>query len=525
MMKFSLFTLATLLLATAEAGQVTFNVISPGATTVQVKVNGKTTSLEAPYNNVPFYTGKVDVGSETSYRYIADDKAEEFTRQLTSGKEETYNEFFGRPVTYAQLPKLPRPLDNGKQWRRDDKNVDLFDSNYIPSIFVNGQSRDIPKMIRNVSKKKFPVDLTFIGKDWVKTFHNVTWGISGAGKSQNPAKQSWRWQLSPGDTFQARTQFKIRNMEEDPTQIREKLYADILHAMGTYANRANMVRYYINGEGYGTFNLLDDVKDYSYISAMFYNGHPPAEMGPLFDGSTGASFECLNDPYDYGSWKPAKGSPQGSDAIHQITTALQQLHVEDASAIQRFQRMFDVDQFLRFMVVEYLTADWDGYWQMQTNDGAYRDDAHNGTWYYIGQDFDGTFGVNLAVDVLNWSYKDYPKKFPRAVMINKLLENPDITHTFETYLKDTVQQLFNNHTLGPYITAYHDFIAPDLQWDRSIQQRSPGINYGWTFDQTYDNLFEEVVAPNKNGGGAAYGLTEWIDKKSKVAAKDLHFSL
>lgn len=66
-------------------------------------------------------------------------------------------------------------------------------------------------------------------------------------------------------------------MEEDPTQMRENLYADILAALGTYGNKANMIRFFINGEGFGTFNLLDDITMYSYIRSMFHNDHPPSK--------------------------------------------------------------------------------------------------------------------------------------------------------------------------------------------------------------------------------------------------------
>lgn len=138
------------------------------------------------------------------------------------------------------------------------------------------------------------------------------------------------------------------------------------------------------------------------------------------------------------------------------------------------------------------------------------------------QDFDATFGVNIAEgrEFVTWSYKDYPKKFPNGVLINKLLENANIKNTFETYLKQTVTVVFNNNTLTERVLAYHDFILPDLKWDRSIKQQSSGINYGWTFDQVTENLWHGVNAPNNNGGGADWGLVEWIVARSKTVAKE-----
>lgn len=521
----SLYTVASVLLVSTQAALVQFNVISPGSKTVQVNVGGNITSLTASIPNIPFYTGSVEVGVTSSYQYISDNKTELFSRTLNKGTTTTFNDFYGRPITYANIPALPRPLDNGKQWSRGSDSSELFDTNYIPSIFVQGSQAEMDALVTKVPKTKHLVDITMIGKDFVKTFKKASLSISGAGKKHNNAKQSWRWSLAAGDYIDNRDTFKIRHMEEDPTQMREKLYADCLRAMGTYANEANMVRYFINGQSFGTFNLLDDVSKYSYIRAMFYNGNPPAKMGPIYDGASGASFEYYKDPSEYSSFKPSKGSPEGNEAIQPLAKAIRMLNMTDTAAIDRFENTFGIDQFLRFMVMEYLGGSWDGYWQMQTNDGAYKDYANNNTWYYLGQDYDGTFGVNLAVDVINYSYRDYPAKNPNAVLINRLLTNKDIAARFESYITDTVKLLFNNATLGKHVMAYRKFIAYDLKWDRSIKQRSPGINYGWVFSQSYTNLFGEVSSPNKNGGGAAYGLTEWITKKSQAVAKDLKFTL
>lgn len=111
-------------------------------------------------------------------------------------------------------------------------------------------------------------------------------------------------------------------------------------------------------------------------------------------------------------------------------------------------------------------------------------------------------------------------------MINKLLENPTIKATFERYLADTVTKIFNSNVLGGRVRQYHNFIYPDLVWDRSITQQSKGINYRWTVEHTTENLFEPVKGENsKSGGGADYGLLTYIDEKSKAVAGQLGLTL
>lgn len=316
-------------------------------------------------------------------------------------------------------------------------------------------------------------------------------------------------------------------MEEDPTQIREKLYSDVLKAMGTYVNEANMVRLFINGEGYGTFNLLDDITQYSYVNARFHAGKPPAEKGPLYDGASGASF-AYSAAGDYYSFVPNPTGPAGYDGLNAMCKAFSELNYQDDNAVSQFNKQFDIDNFLRFMVMEYLGGHWDGYWMAQTNDGAYQDPTDK-QWHMLDQDFDATFGVNLDVpegkEFAKMSYTTLAGNYPNATLISNLLKNPSSKATFETYLKDTVQVLFNNVTLTNRVLAYHDFILPDLEWDRSITQRSPGINFNWTFEQATQNLFEGVTAATPGTGGATWGLIEWIAARSQAVATEFKITI
>lgn len=416
------------------------------------------------------------------------------------------------------------------QWTASGPKADIFDENYIPSVFFSGDAAQVDTLVKTVPKDKVTGTLTFIGSDYVHAFQNVSFGIHGAGKKHNNAKQSWNWSLSGSDSLGNRNFFKLRHMEEDPTQIRERLYSDVLHALGTYANEANMVRLFINGAGFGTFNMLDDITEYSYINAMFYAGKEQNPKGPLFDGMSGADFLYHPGNIDgYSSFGANKESPETYEAIDPLAKAFNETSMSDNAAIANFEKIFDVDHFLRFMVMEYLSGHWDGYWMGQTNDGAYREPPTDGKWYYLGQDYDATFGVNLDTPDLatftSVSYKDFPARYPGGILINRLLENPDKKATFEKYLTETVRVLYNNVTLTNRVLALHEFLLPDLTWDRSLTQQSPGINFGWNIGQVTENLWNAVSAPNANGGGASWGLIQWISEKSAAVAKEFNIQI
>ncbi|KAF9402999.1 hypothetical protein BGZ94_004753 [Podila epigama] len=527
-MKYYTPTLVASLASVALAAQVKFNVVAPGGTNVQVSVNGQNHALTAADPSVPVFTGTVETGSDTKYKYVVAGKAEDFDRPLPTGRTSTYNDFIDRPITYADIPELPWPIEKDPQWTRGGPKQALFDTNYIPTVFVQGDAAALNTIVTTVPKSRTSVTLTVVLADQVIKYTGVDFGLHGAGKKKNNAKQSWNWRLKDGDILANRDFFKIRHMEEDPTQIREKLYADALRALGTYGNEANMIRLFINGEGFGTFNLLDDITEYSFPKAMFYNNKPPEKMGALFDGASGASFAYDPTGNAYYSWIPNALSPELPPAVGPLCEAWSTTVKTDDNAIAKINEQIDLDQFMRFMVMEYLTGHWDGYWEQQTNIGLYRDPTQNNKWYFIGQDFDGTFGINVPTNDTTypaWSYNRFPTEFPKAVLINGLLENPNQKAKFEGYLKKTVEVLFNNVTLTNRVLKYHQFILPDLAWDRTIKQRSPGINFNWEFDQVSENLWGPVYSRTMTGGGAMYGLVQWIVLKSEAVAKEFNIKI
>lgn len=194
----SLAFVAVALLSAVNAANVTFKVIAPTASKqVQVNIDGTLTALKATDADIPYYTGSADLPDNKPYKvkqsishialaiaivinmfqiqYVVDGKAENFTRSF-SGGDATKNEFFEREVTYAtNIPELPSILSNGS-WTRGSTSDPIWDSNYVPSIFVTGEESEMEDLIENVPKTTYKAKITFIGPDSVKTIE-VSWCI------------------------------------------------------------------------------------------------------------------------------------------------------------------------------------------------------------------------------------------------------------------------------------------------------------------------------------------------------------
>lgn len=130
-MKYYSLALVASLASSALAAQVKFSVIAPGGSNVQVSVNGQNVALTAADPTVPVFTGTAETGSDTKYKYVVSGKTEPFDRALPTGAS-TYNDFFDRPVTYANIPELPWPIEKDVSVFRMKIEMNCFNCLFPP---------------------------------------------------------------------------------------------------------------------------------------------------------------------------------------------------------------------------------------------------------------------------------------------------------------------------------------------------------------------------------------------------------
>ncbi|KAG0027244.1 hypothetical protein BGZ83_005275, partial [Gryganskiella cystojenkinii] len=69
-------------------------------------------TLTAADPTIPYFTGVAETGSDTEYKYQAGGITESFVRTLpAASRTSTYNDFINRPITYANIPELPWPIE------------------------------------------------------------------------------------------------------------------------------------------------------------------------------------------------------------------------------------------------------------------------------------------------------------------------------------------------------------------------------------------------------------------------------
>jgi len=524
-----------------DAAAVTFHLIAPSASSnPSVSVNGGApVTMTAPVPDCPHYTAVVEAPDGAKYKYKAGSE-EVFERTLPAGRSETYNDFFNRTVTVTNLPKFPWPLqDEGfgvAQWQRAAPFKPLFDDSYVGTLIFSGSTgsnlqEDVPTRVTLYIILKDQI-LTFPETNWFE-YKSDTWKFGSLFQITQKAEQ-----------IGGRTMFKLRTGEFDPTQLRERVYTDLSNSLGVPVAQETHFRAYANGKPLGLFVLTDLVTNgktiNSTVTVLGQTNHPfhvfeggdPAKankVGPFLICGTGATFIYKDDnPNTYAAcWGQSMGR---SDAkMLELVKAVKDLDASNPATLEKLERLFDYDTFLRQMVLEYLTVNWDGYWDQSSNFAMYLDGT--GKWYFTDNDFDQTFGsANSVSDGPTASYKTYPARSAaenRPVgdrpLITKLLTIPKYRERFETILIKTVKHTFNPVAFNRRINAMADIMRPEVFWDHSFKPDTGRMFNFAAFDTGLDT-FVTYLPPNEAKGGVGNGLRTWVANRADAIATEFNFA-
>jgi len=463
----SLYTILLLCIIGNVFGRIVkFSLITFG-NQVTVSFNGGSYQLTPVDNYSRVYSTSAMCPDEPfEYSYTVDGIGEGFNRVLDADVKTTHNEFFGRQETVSPLKGLGYPEDKPR-WTRSIGKTALFDDSYIPTVIIDDGSRDYFVTGNDTwTIGRF----TIILKDEIFTEENVP------SKAQNRYEDKFQWRIKLANKIHKRKVFKFRANPNDPVFYRQQLYGDVLHAIGNPVHNHIVVRTYLyDGTPLGLYLMIEVTNSNSFIKSQFY-GNPetgkinaPETLGTPLDCEMGSDF-IKGGPFD--TFIAQEGL--SNNKIPPLVDAMHSLDVYDEAAVQKFSKeWFDLDIFLKSMAMEYLTGHWDSYWMYLTNFVMYDDPTESTEntfkFYFLDQDFDLTFGLNLSHNINLWdddfplqSYKTLVERTwgisihdkPNRVAIDLFLKGGVTTTMFENHLIDIVKHVFNPVALGRRIDEY-----------------------------------------------------------------------
>ncbi|KAF9178118.1 hypothetical protein BGZ51_008096 [Haplosporangium sp. Z 767] len=537
-----LFGLATL--ASVAIADITFTVIgypSSASGVFGVSIGGTIHKLSTNQDIFPAWSGTVpgtDGNVEYSYVELSSTgsvvKAESFTRKLQDPVKDvkTLNEFFERPVTIWDLPKVPYTYP-----ATYPSKTEAFKPREIATIHVTLPETEITAMNAKPSSSiEYKVDFRFINSEIIHSQRNITFTHSGK-SSKAYSKQAYKFKFETdfNQTFFSRPNVKLRSMVSDPTKMREKLFIDMLNSAGVPTQQGAWVRLFVNNEAYGLYLMVDDIGK-SFLKQTVHGGDGKVVRGSLVQMNAHNENEAtleyvgpLSSDYAQNTAYHEKylGNNTLDDPFKELIWLMKGLldfdPVLTADPIGYWNNTYlDLDGFLRNMALEYLAGSFDNYWLSASNYFIYKNPTlgPNGKWQWVPTDFDGTFGNGIDSEKMA-SYKlfcDFTTEGKRPLVQKLIIQNKEINALFEQTLKDLVSTAFKPTALVPRIEAYNKMLSLDVQWDLSLTRKSPGKDRGYTIVDYNSNVYNQTK-------DMATGLIPWVTRMSEIVSTELNFQI
>ncbi|ORX85510.1 coth-domain-containing protein [Anaeromyces robustus] len=504
-----------------------------GGTGINVVIDGTSHPMTAQPNDILYELDYQGTPNQYYYEMAGNQTMSENIlfngkqRTWTSGNDSTLYEVFGRRYTVGDeliktIPRIFPPLDGYEKFSK------LFQEGEIPVIHITMNSTVYEQLVSTESKDdKFIMEFDYYSPYEKRHFTNATIGLSGQGTMELD-KKPFKIDLSPNESDKKnseiynRKEFKLRSLRFDESYIKNKLVTDLAESLGLPVTQSGFCRLYINGKSYGLYEISDmykkkfvrrffnvEKKGDQYVYGSFYKGSSgkfPAFLYSDFPGSSDPNAEIV-DIYD-SVIAPTAGYDPHQDIKGMIAWAE---GLTEATPKAEIEKKFDIEMFLKSMILEYLNCHWDGYLGNGNNFYIYVE-PNNGKYHMITYDFDLAVGKwcrakeglidNYIAHVQDRgngekqkTYGSDPRREP--LLYKKIIQHPEIRPMWDSLLKEVIEKLFNLQALNDRIEYFHEFLKDDMYWDMDTFAFH-------TFDTTYSSDGSHQDEPSRESTEEQY---------------------
>ena len=251
--------------------------------------------------------------------------------------------------------------------------------------------------------------------------------------------------------------FSLKNNFDDPSQLREKVAADVFAKAGMVVSHTGFYQLYVDhGDGpeyFGLYTLVEEV-DGEVLDTQFSsddgNLYKPEEGGANFvDGAfSEENFEKKTNE-DEADWSDIQAL---FAALHDDSRT-----TDPAAWREGLEAVFDVNGFLKYLAVNGIIQNWDTYGRMAQNYYLYNDPA-TGLLTWIPWDNNESLQIGkregaLPLDFSNLESDAWP-------LIEKLYEDEIYKAQYDAYLMEVIGFAFETTQTQALYDTYAYLIEP-----------------------------------------------------------------
>jgi len=258
----------------------------------------------------------------------------------------------------------------------------------------------------------------------------------------------------------------LLNSNNDPTFVRTMLYAEIArHYIPT--PRVNLMRVVINGESWGIYVSVEQFNR-DFVKEWFNTRDGARWKVPGSPRGRGGLEYLGDDPTPYRRIYEikSKDDEQSWSALIALTRVLNETPLEDLETA--LAPHLDVDGALKFLALEAVMVNSDGYWTRASDYSIYQDAG--GRFHVLPYDFNETLGS--ADGRGGFGERGGPSLDPLVglgdstkPLRSRLLAVPALRARYLGYVRDIAERWLQWRVLEPIVTSAQALIADDVRTD------------------------------------------------------------
>eukprot|EP01124_Arcella_intermedia_P018938 TRINITY_DN26062_c0_g1_i1.p1 TRINITY_DN26062_c0_g1~~TRINITY_DN26062_c0_g1_i1.p1 ORF type:complete len:641 (+),score=124.27 TRINITY_DN26062_c0_g1_i1:40-1923(+) len=376
----------------------------------------------------------------------------------------------GYTGTFCNVPAQPLNLNAfGKLFPEEPYSTALdhpiFDMRAVASIYLNVSGEDVGELLApsRVAKHEVRGSMVFLNDEMNVQLENV--GVIGNGGSMLKKEFYFNFgQFVPGQRLGNETQIVLK-AGSDETMMKDPLAMSFGYSMNLPFQRVGFCQLWINDVYYG-FYIIYEVLNMQWIEAR-YKTDSPGLMG-----CNSAPLVYMGDyPSNYSSDKHSVKVGPYEEVFAKMVNLMKVIDIEeDGLFLEELSKIFDINKFLRYMVIEFLTSNPNGYSWSNNNFWLFFDlSSNNVVWIPYNQE--DWFSTEIYSDLQKWIemnstgwFLDCPPQFCNSHPLSKrlfVLKNAE----FRQILTQFVGSVFNTDKLQQVTSTFQNLIAQEISFE------------------------------------------------------------
>ena len=395
---------------------------------------------------------------------------------------------------------------------------EVFKDDVIPVIRLTLPADSLDAVYNlNIFDKEhlYPCTFEFDNGQIQETVENVGLRLRG-NTSLSSAKKSFKLSFNtfePGRKFYGLEKMNLNGEHNDPSIIRSKLVWDMCRWMNVPGSRANHVALYINDEYWGLYINIEHI-DEEYTRLRYGNND-----GNLYKLYYGCDLHYLGedgDAYKLAPFGNRVYELKNNTTFDDYSDLAEFVDVLNNTPINELpchlESVFNVDQWLRYLVIHVLSGHWDDPILNKNNAYLYHN-QRSGQVEYLIYDVDNAFGV----DFLNTECEDrpiYDWGNPEVAnpLYDRILQVPEYRDRFSLYIKEALDNFYNLS----FMTSYLD---DKLEMIDQYAEDDPFRQTDWGF--SYQDFLDSYGFATPDTWFVSHGLKNLINIRSNSAQAQL----